>query len=103
MSGKVSHSITLETANCSSSSMAEKDAFVICLNAAQTDFSQDSPLETVTTDGNVSIKSYIANQTDVIHALDIWHLCKNLAKNLANKCKRVVSILICLMSVRRLC
>lgn len=72
--------------------MAETDGFTICLEAAKDHFSNESPLETITTDGNTSIRSLMENQQDVIHALDVWHLCKNLGKNLANKCKKVVSL-----------
>lgn len=85
--------MTLETAKCSSAVMAEKEGFIACLDSARETFSNESPLETVTTDGNLSIRSYMKEHGErlgVIHALDLWHLNKNLAKNLTKKCTNKV-------------
>ena len=88
--GKVTHNVNLQTALETSAVAAEKVGFVACLEQAKECF----VLTHVTTDGNLSIRAYMERQQDVIHGLDVWHVCKNFAKNLAAKCKTVVSVMI---------
>ena len=74
----------------SSSVMAEKDGFIDCLNAAKETFS-DIGITTITTDGNVSIRNYMAKEErEIKHGLDVWHVTKNLSKNLGKKAKKKV-------------
>lgn len=87
MSGKVTHNITLETAKRSSATICEKEGFIECYNQAKDIF----VLRSVTTDGNLMVKAYMKNENDVIHGLDVWHLCKNLSKNLSKKATSAVS------------
>lgn len=87
VTGRVTHSVSMETANHSSSVMAEKDGFVKCLEEAK----RELDVESVTTDGNISIRAYMKNiEKDVSHGLDVWHLCKNLTKNLHAKARKKV-------------
>ena len=87
---KVTHNVNLETTLETSAVAAEKVEFIECLERAKECF----VLTHVTTDGNVSIRVCMERQQDVIHGLDVWHVCKNFAKNLVAKCKTVVSMLI---------
>lgn len=87
-SGKVTHNLTLETATRTSAVASEKEAFVAVFEAATSIFN----VRSITTDGNTSIRAFMRLQDAVKHGLDIWHICKNLAKNLAKKAKSVVSI-----------
>lgn len=86
-SGKVTHNLTLQTATHSSAVASEKEAYVTLFEAAKNTFN----LRSVTTDGNVSIRAFMARQDEVKHGLDVWHLCKNLSKNLAKKARSAVS------------
>ena len=67
---------------------SEKEAYVTVFESAREIFN----LRSVTTDGNISIRAYMRGQAAVKHGLDVWHLCKNLAKNLAKKAKLAVSV-----------
>lgn len=88
VTGKITHNISLETVTRTSAVAAEKDGFLMCLEKAMDEF----VLMSVTTDGNISIRAHMRdNEPDVIHSLDVWHLCKNLTKNLVKKAKGVVS------------
>jgi hypothetical protein len=58
---------------------SEKEAFVAVFEAATSIFN----VRSITTDGNTSIRAFMRLQDAVKHGLDIWHICKNLAKNLA--------------------
>ena len=70
--------------------MAEKDAFIECVEAAKKDLPN---ISTITTDANPSIRSHIdQNEPDIKHGLDIWHLTKNLNKNIGKKATRKASI-----------
>ena len=86
-SGKVTHNLTLQTATRSSAVASEKEAFVTLYTAAKEIFN----LRSVTTDGNMSIRAFMRGEGGVKHGLDVWHLCKNLGKNLARKAKTAVS------------
>lgn len=71
--------------------MAEKEAFIQLLESAKKDFGDK--LYSITTDGNISIRSYMRKEEEGIrHGLDVWHLAKNLVKNLTKKCTTKVSI-----------
>lgn len=86
--GLVTHTITRETAASSSAVITEKDAFVECLNAAKMDFGD---ISTITTDASPNIRRYMSTNEDSIHhGLDVWHLNKNLVKNLTKKATRKV-------------
>ena len=85
----MTHSLTLQTAEHSSATASEKDAFIKCLDDAKKDFAN---IASVTTDGNLSIRAHMRkNETEVSHGLDVWHFCKNLAKHLAEISKKSVS------------
>ena len=61
---------------------------------------QDFALKSVTTDGNLMVRSHMKHhEPDVLHGLDVWHLCKNLARNVALKAKRAVSITTLLLNI----
>lgn len=86
----VTHTSTRETATSSSSAMAEKDEFLECLTQAKEAFPN---IASVTTDANISIRSYMAKQEpDIPHGLDVWHINKNLAKNIAKRATKKVSV-----------
>ena len=88
VTGRVCHNVTHETATCTSAVAAEKDGFVSCLDKAKQDFHS---IDTITTDGNISIRALMRkDQSGIKHGLDVWHICKNLSKNLANKATRKV-------------
>lgn len=70
--------------------MAEKEGFIELLDQAKISFS-DIGLECVTTDANIQIRAYMRKDATK-HGLDVWHLCKNLSKNLAKKATRKVSL-----------
>lgn len=90
VNGKVTHNLTLETAKRTSAVICEKEVFIALLDQAKVIFN----LRSVTTDGNIMIRSYMRSEPDINHGLDIWHLCKNFRKNLVKKAKGVVSSLI---------
>lgn len=89
VSGLVTHSVCKETALCASSVMAEKECFVEVLNAARLSF---ETIATVTTDANVQIRNYMKSDTVIKHGLDVWHVNKNLQKNLIKKAVKKLSI-----------
>ena len=88
-SGKVTHNLTLQTSKRSSAVASEKEAYVTVFESAREIFN----LRSVTNDGNISIRAYMREQAAVKHGLDVWHLCENLAKNLAKKAKLAVCII----------
>lgn len=82
---------SLETANSTSSVMAEKDGFLSCLGSARNSL-EAVGIESITTDANVQIRNHMKrNVQDIQHGLDVWHLNKNLVKNLTKKARHVVS------------
>lgn len=91
------YSLTKETAGSSSAVMAEKDGFIECLDQAKKDFTN---ITSLTTDGNISIRAHMRkNEPDIPHGLDVWHINKNLTKNLAKKAtKKVFTINKCLLA-----
>lgn len=87
--GLVTHTVSKETASTSSAAMAEKEAFVQCLQEAKEIFPH---LTTVTTDANSSIRSHMAKkEPNIIHGLDVWHLNKNLIRNLSKNATQKVN------------
>lgn len=89
VTGRVTHNVTKETALCSSPVMAEKDGFIELLQQAKECFGEGN-LKSITTDANTQIRGYMKSDP-VAHGLDVWHLCKNLSKNLTKKSTRKVS------------
>ena len=82
-------SVSLETAKCNSAPAAERDGFVKCFERAIAHY--PAGVDTITTDGNVSIRAYMKRSgMGVTHALDVWHICKNLGKNLGKQVTRKV-------------
>ena len=91
-SGRVYQNLTKETATTTSSVAAENNCFVELLEQAKEDLT-DVGIATVTTDANSSIRAYMRkDRSEVKHCLDIWHICKNLGKNLIRKATRKVII-----------
>jgi len=87
----VTHCDTLETALAQSSVMAEKDCFIRAIAAAKEHLSAIG-IKSVTTDANVQIRNYMRKEEkEVQHGLDVWHLNKNLQKNLLRKATRKVN------------
>ena len=91
--GQVLYNLTLQTANTTSAVMAEKEAFITLFNKAREELG--SLFKSVTTDGSISIRAFMKKDTSgVKHGLDIWHLAKNLSKNIKAKCRnKVIHIL----------
>ena len=70
--------------------MAEKEAFITLFEKAKAELGP--LLKSITTDGNLSIRAFMKkDQSGVKHGLDIWHINKNLDKNLKAKCRTKVS------------
>lgn len=76
--------------------MAEKESFIELLNQAKNDLAN---LKSITTDGSISIRAHMKKEPNIQHGLDVWHLAKNLAKNLKKKCRTKVSIFPALTSI----
>ena len=69
--------------------MAEKEAFIALFEKAKAELGP--LLKSITTDGNLSIRAFMKkDQSGVKHGLDIWHINKNLDKNLKAKCRTKV-------------
>ena len=83
--------MTKETATTTSPVAAESNCFVELLEHAKEDLS-NTGIATITTDGNTSIRSHMKkDRSGIKHCLDIWHICKNLGKNLIKKATRKVT------------
>ena len=81
----------METVHCKSTVSAELACFVELLPQATEDL---GVISVITTDGNVQIRNYMQQQTQwpTQHALDVWHVCKNLTKNLSKQATEKVGL-----------
>ena len=79
------YNLNKQTAGTSSAVMAEKECFIELLDQAKKDLSNN--LKSITTDGSISIRAHMKKETNIEHGLDVWHLAKNLAKNIKAKCR----------------
>ena len=83
--------MTKQCAETSSSTMAEKEAFVELVTEAKADLG--AKLKSITTDGSISIRAHMRkNEPNILHGLDVWHMAKNITKNLNRKCKTKVTL-----------
>ena len=88
-SGLVAYHTSKQTSTTTSSTIAEKETFVELLDKAKVDLG--GRLYSITTDGSISIRAHMKkNEPAIRHGLDVWHLSKNVIKNLNKKCRRKV-------------